>query len=83
MACLDRLGERYGRDRFEGLLRQRLDRLLSWQSAEGWFSEYGGADVGYLSLTIGLLADLDRRRPDLDLRGHWGSDLLLRPLCPP
>jgi len=69
VACLDRLGERYGRDRFEGLLRQRLNRLLSWQSEEGWFSEYGGADLGYLSLTIGLLADLDQRRPDLDLRG--------------
>ena len=73
VACLDRLGERYGRDRFEGLLRQRLVRLLSWQSAEGWFSEYGGADVGYLSLTIGLLADLDQRRPDLDLRGPLGA----------
>jgi hypothetical protein len=69
VACLDRLGERYGRDRFESRLRERLDRLLSWQSDEGWFSEYGGADLGYLSLTIGLLADLEQRRPDLDLRG--------------
>ena len=68
VACLDRLGERYGRDRFESLLCERLDRLLSWQSEEGWFSEYGGADIGYLSLTIGLLADLDQRRPDLGLR---------------
>jgi hypothetical protein len=68
VASLDRLGERYGRNRFEGLMRQRLDRLLSWQSGEGWFSEYGGADLGYLSLTIGLLADLDQRRPDLKLR---------------
>ncbi len=68
VVCLDRLGERYGRDRFEHLLRQRLGRLLSWQSEEGWFSEYGGADLGYLSLTIGLLAELDRRRPELALR---------------
>jgi len=68
VACLERLGERYGRDRFEDRLHQRLDRLLSWQSDEGWFSEYGGADLGYLSLTIGLLADLDLRRPHLDLR---------------
>jgi hypothetical protein len=69
VACLDRLGERYGRDLFEKYLGQRLQRLLSWQSDEGWFSEYGGADIGYLSLTIGLLADLEQRRPDLDLRG--------------
>jgi hypothetical protein len=68
VACLQRMGERFGASRFETALRQRLARLLSWQSSEGWFSEYGGADPGYLSLTIGLLADLDRRRPDLDLR---------------
>lgn len=66
--CLARLGERFGRDRFAGAERERLARLLSWQSEEGWFSEYGGADLGYLSLTIGLLADLDRRRPELGLR---------------
>jgi hypothetical protein len=73
VACLDRLSERYGCSRFEDLLLARLRRLLSWQSDEGWFSEYGGADLGYLSLTIGLLADLDRRRPDLDLRGPLGA----------
>lgn len=68
ISCLDQLGALYGRNRFEDLLHTRLRRLLSWQSDEGWFSEYGGADLGYLSLTIGLLADLDRRRPDLGLR---------------
>lgn len=68
VSCLQRAGERFEPARFEPAMRERLARLLSWQTSEGWFSEYGGADPGYLSLTIGLLADLDRRRPDLDLR---------------
>jgi hypothetical protein len=55
-------------DMWEEPLRTRAARLLSWQDEEGWFDEYGGADPGYLSLTIGLLADSDRRRPDLKLR---------------
>ena len=57
---------------WEDRLRARLARLLSWQSSEGWFDEYGGADPGYLSLTIGLLAEVDRRRPDLGLREPLG-----------
>lgn len=68
VACLQGTVERLGSTDFEGAIKDRLARLLSWQSGEGWFSEYGGADPGYLSLTIGLLADLDRRRPDLGLR---------------
>jgi hypothetical protein len=66
--CLQGVAERLGGSDFEAAIRERLTRLLSWQSAEGWFSEYGGADPGYLSLTIGLLAELDRRRPELGLR---------------
>jgi hypothetical protein len=67
-ACLARMGERFGPE-WEAPLHRRLSRLLGWQHpAEGWFDEYGGADPGYLSLTIGMLADIDRRRPDLALR---------------
>jgi hypothetical protein len=66
-SCLARLADRFGEE-WEEPMRRRLDRLLSWQSDEGWFDEYGGADPGYLTLTIAQLADLDRRRPQLDLR---------------
>ncbi|WP_420605556.1 hypothetical protein [Novosphingopyxis sp.] len=66
--CLAMMGERFGRERWDAALRERSARLLSWQHAEGWFDEYGGADPGYLSLTIGLLAETDRLRPDLGLR---------------
>jgi len=67
IACLVGIAER-STTSVEDRLQTRLKRLLSWQSSEGWFDEYGGADPGYLSLTIGLLADVDRRRPDLELR---------------
>ncbi|MGH8581266.1 MAG: hypothetical protein ACREWG_00440, partial [Gammaproteobacteria bacterium] len=38
--------------------RDRLALCLSWQHAEGWFTEYEGADPGYQSLTIAFLAAL-------------------------
>jgi hypothetical protein len=68
VSCLDRARERFPSEGFETSRDLRLKKLLSWQHEEGWFDEYGGADLGYLSLTIGLLADLDRRRPELGLR---------------
>lgn len=40
----------------EGLNR-KLDRILKLQSEEGWFSEYGGADIGYLSVSLDMLAE--------------------------
>lgn len=36
---------------------QRIDRVLAWQHGEGWFAEYGGADPGYQTVTIGCLAE--------------------------
>ena len=68
VACLAMLGRITGADEWEAPLAERAARLKSWQHAEGWFDEYGGADPGYLSLTIGLLAEVDRMRPDLGLR---------------
>lgn len=35
---------------------QRLGQLLALQSDEGWFTEYGGADPGYTTVTIDCLA---------------------------
>ena len=70
-ACLLRMA-RFGSE-WEAPFRERLARLLSWQDAEGWFDEYGGADPGYLTLTVAQLADIDRRRPELGLRGPIGA----------
>ena len=66
--CLARLRALTGSPEWDGPLAERAARLKSWQDAEGWFDEYGGADPGYLSLTIGLMAETDRLRPDLGLR---------------
>lgn len=37
---------------------ERLANLLSRQSEEGWFSEYGGADIGYSSVSLHYLTHL-------------------------
>lgn len=38
-------------------LNKKLDRILQLQSKEGWFPEYGGADIGYLSVSLDMLAE--------------------------
>ncbi len=40
---------------------------LDLQHAEGWFSEYGGADIGYGLLALDLLVHVWARRPDADI----------------
>jgi hypothetical protein len=45
-----------------------IKRILSHQSKEGWFSEYGGADPGYQSWCTTQLAQLNLLRPDLGLQ---------------
>lgn len=41
--------------------------LLKSQTAEGIFVEYGGCDIGYLSITLGLLARLHQKTGE----DHW------------
>lgn len=49
----------------------RLERVLAWQSPEGWFPEYEGADPGYQTVTIDCLAKF---------RAEPGFDWLAEPL---
>lgn len=72
IACLARMAEKYGGE-WHGLMEARAARLRTWQSPEGWFDEYGGMDPGYLTLTIAMLADADRRFPALSLRAPIGA----------
>lgn len=37
--------------------KKKLERILHLQSPEGWFSEYGGADLGYLSVALDMLCE--------------------------
>ncbi len=57
-------GELLGTGEWEQSLRRRLERLLDWQSPEGWFPEYEGFDPGYQTLTISALARLFEREPE-------------------
>jgi hypothetical protein len=58
--CLKLVGPLVQTSKWSRAKTRRLSRLLSWQSAEGWFPEYEGADPGYQTLTIWCLARLDR-----------------------
>lgn len=42
----------------QSTLDSRLQELLSRQSPEGWFNEYGGPDLAYLSVSIDCLWDI-------------------------
>jgi hypothetical protein len=49
-----------GKRRYRQAAEERLHRLLDWQSDEGWFEEYGGADPGYQTVTIDCLVKCRR-----------------------
>lgn len=50
-----------GNARFKAAFEKTWQRTLAHQDREGWFVEYGGADLGYSLLALDLLAALDRR----------------------
>lgn len=62
--ALERLGNLLQTSKWRRIQGTRLDRLLSWQTEEGWFREYEGCDPGYHTLTLSCLAELDRLKPD-------------------
>jgi hypothetical protein len=47
--------------------QKKLNLLLKEQKEEGWFPEYGGADLGYLSMTIDYLAKYYQKNKDSSL----------------
>lgn len=59
--ALYNIGQLTGHSRFSEGAEKKLDRLLSEQSSEGFFPEYGGYDIGYLSITLSCLATYWRR----------------------
>jgi hypothetical protein len=46
---------------------ERVEQVLAWQNAEGWFAEYDGADPGYQTVTIGCLAEYRKLTARKDL----------------
>lgn len=53
-----------GKARHAEAARRILGELAALQHEEGWFAEYGGADIGYTSVTIYYLADYVRKTDD-------------------
>ncbi len=41
---------------FKRAVEKKIEEVVSWQDEEGWYQEYEGCDVGYLSVTIDFLA---------------------------
>lgn len=57
-------GDKY----FHKAVEEDIDVIAKGQDEEGWFSEYGGADIGYLSVSIDYLAKYFRKSRDLRVK---------------
>ena len=56
-----RVAEITGVAEYREAAEAKLRRVLAWQSPEGWFEEYGGADPGYQTVTIDCLVQCRAR----------------------
>ena len=75
--CLDVVGRLCKIDIFSVARDECLGRLLSSQTSEGWFPEYGGFDAGYDTLTLSCLARLHQTAPSAQLEKAIRSSVAL------
>lgn len=54
-----------GNEKFKAAKDFNIAKLLKNQNNEGWFYEYGGADIGYLTVTIDFLAKYYQKTGDV------------------
>lgn len=66
-AALYQIHQLTGEKQFEGRSRYFLERILSHQSDEGWYEEYGGPDPGYQTHGSLYLAWLEGHTSDPEL----------------
>ena len=52
-----------------------VEGIVSMQSSEGWYVEYGGADPGYQTLCMHYFAQIYQIKPDKSLRDSLESSL--------
>ncbi|MBN2216705.1 MAG: hypothetical protein JW719_04975 [Pirellulales bacterium] len=62
--ALLRVAQATGEDEFRRAADAKIEQVLAWQDEEGWFDEYGGADLGYQTVTIDFLAKIRRATGD-------------------
>jgi len=60
IAALGAVHRLTGEPRYRDEAERKLSALLKQQTSEGWLPEYGGADVGYLSVGIDYLSRYHR-----------------------
>ncbi|KJR40688.1 hypothetical protein MCHI_003409 [Candidatus Magnetoovum chiemensis] len=58
-----RLAKLTNRREFHDDARNKLNLLYANQTKDGYFHEYGGLDIGYLSITLSLLARIENEFP--------------------
>lgn len=75
--CLDVVGRLCKIDNFATARDERLRELLSWQTSEGWFPEYGGCDPGYDTVTLWCFARLHQNNPTRQLESAIRSSVSL------
>ncbi len=66
--CLELISGVLKTSKWKRAKAMRLERVLEWQSSEGWFQEYEGCDPGYHTLTIFCLARIEQLKPDVRLK---------------
>ncbi len=64
---LFKAGDLFQDEHFSGHGQFLLNLILSNQSVEGWFPEYGGADPGYQTLCMHYLAQIYQLKPSPEL----------------
>ena len=64
LLALYKASEIFNEDVFLKAAAKRLEKIKNAQSPEGWFVEYGGADLGYLTTTISFLAKYYKETKD-------------------
>lgn len=55
-------------DRYIEGAKRKFEQILTFQDEEGWFREYKGVDLGYLSVSIDYLAKYYKKSKDPALR---------------
>lgn len=68
LVALHNLARLTGDKTFLCAAAKRKDSILHAQHPKGYFPEYGGMDIGYLSISLGLLALYVEKTGDADIR---------------
>lgn len=64
-----------GNNFYKNASYRKLDDLRGLSTPEGWFKEYKGADIGYLTLTLDFLAKFYIKSKDMEVFGLLDKSL--------